>query len=92
MQAPAFGDQPSRANQIYTTVQRSEQHERAGLSYQAVVKILVLVRRPRAGLVFDSSAAVAHQMLTTGFTASPSRSRSATPCPACRHHLNASDT
>jgi hypothetical protein len=27
---PAFGDQPSRASQMYTSVQRSEQHERAG--------------------------------------------------------------
>jgi hypothetical protein len=29
---PAFGDQPSRADLIYTMVQRSEQHEREGFS------------------------------------------------------------
>ena len=59
---PAFGDQPSRASQMYTTVQRSEQHERAGFSsflYQAVAKILVLVRGLWVGLVFDDLAAVA---------------------------------
>jgi hypothetical protein len=46
---------------MYTTVQRSEQHERAGsrsFLYQAVARILVLARRLRTGLVFDGLAAV----------------------------------
>ena len=51
---PAFGDQPSRAGLIYTTVQGSEQHERAGFSsFFLSPTCLVLVRRLWAGLVFD---------------------------------------
>ena len=51
---PVFGDQPSRARQMYTTVQCSEQHECA--SFSPVAKHFSPCSRAVAGLVFDERA------------------------------------
>ena len=61
---PAFGDQPRRANQIYTTVRRSEQHERAGFSPSPGSQSFFEDSGPAScSMILRSSP---HPMLTTG--------------------------